>query len=48
MNETHGFSKQYNVCINEIAFISEWCLVTLHGLFASVFKNKVADQIAEG
>jgi len=26
----------------------DWCLVTLHGLFVSFFKSKVADEITEG
>jgi len=48
MNETHGFSKQYNVCINEIISFHlrvVFGYVTL--IFASFFKSKVADQITE-
>jgi len=49
MNETHGFRKQYNICINEI---KSFHLRVVFGFgymdFASVFKGKVADQITEG
>jgi len=49
MNETHGFSKQYNVCINEIiSFHLRVVFGYVTWIFASVFKSKVADQITEG
>jgi len=51
MNETHGFSKQYDVhvCINEIiSFHHKVVFGYDTWIFSSVFKSKVADQITEG
>ena len=48
MNETHGFSKQSDVCINKI--INPHLGVVfgyVTSIFASFFKSKVADQIIE-
>jgi len=41
MNETHGFSKQYNVCINEIiSFHLRVMFGYVTRIFASILKAK--------
>jgi len=49
MNETHEFSKHYNVCINEIiSFPLRLVFGHVKWIFASVLERKIADQITEG
>ena len=45
MNEMHGFSKQYDVCINEIKS-GVW--LRYMDFLRAFLKSKIADQITEG